>query len=146
MPIKSSSYTERAPPCCQVGTLSLYSLEQRGLQLMKTTLTFKTMAHSCALQHCRTQMLISIIQEEIYGSIQMCLRVSIQSCEVWSDKNRKLTSSRSAKSRCGWLFNNSNVCINKIPMSPLIQFLSLSLSQKPAWPEVSLSASLALSL
>lgn len=64
MPTKSSSDRGRAPPCCQVGTLSLCSPQQHGLQLMTTTLTFKTMAHSCDLQHCRPQTLISIIQEE----------------------------------------------------------------------------------
>lgn len=35
--------------------------------LVKTTLTFKTTAHSCHLQHCSAQMPISIVQEEISG-------------------------------------------------------------------------------
>lgn len=135
MPTKSSSYSERAP----VGTLSLCSLEQHSLQLMKTTLTFKTMAHSCDLQHCRLQMLISIIQEENYGSIQT-------RCEH-----------RSKGTRFGW------TKAQRVPragvggfsifsMSPLIGFTvslcaSLSLTKNPpAWPEGSLSASLAISL
>lgn len=144
MPTKSSSDSGRAPACCQVGTLSLCSPQQHGLQLMTTTLTFKTIAHSCDLQHCRPQMLISIIQEENYGSIQRRRERGFKGARFGSTQAERSHLPRVPRAGVGGF--------SIFSMSPLIRLtVSLSvlvflLQKNPAWPEVNLSASLAISI
>lgn len=100
---------KKAPPCshsmCEWNTL--LPLNSTAFSSWKQHWHFKQRHIHVTCSIVGPPMIISIIQDDIFGLIQMCLCVSIQ------------TSAQIAKSQCGWVFN--------FPMFSFTQIHSVSL-------------------